>query len=1153
MYKKRDVFRFIFLLCVAVIFTVLLSFIVPAQSYTEPRLSHNICVAHCVIDTTILRSNKGDTQAKNEYHGWYDTYFEGTGCNQSSWRTMFEYLLSVIGEIVGSPGGATLQCWQGLLALTHQCSGQCSDYFIANAKFGPNVRLTKDVGAPGYFDVTLDNNNHGYLPEESPNAYSLHFDLLSSLQLNDGTALLFDQRAMPSMSFSNWITRGGLSDCLTEYGTDDTRCELLATMDTANIIPVSVDFYDGALYDLSDHFSDAHGVNGTFSEDGYVLLDSNDETITIDQGDYRGYFWTKINNKSKGFQTNEITYWDANGGSITITNSECNNLFCGIFGDRTDSDIYIYALQGPPELRLPGTYTVQVVADVLHDKDFSDNTITYNYTHLDVENPPGDGDNGEDDQEEPNFAITDLPIIDLPGPGTYPGMLPDDLPGLMYRLNVPDDVHSFFIRLVSLDAGNFMYFGRAGSIPVPNYPQIIPGTYYCHNESDGLTSNGCSYPTQGFDYYLFVPNEGSGRQFQLEVTWVTQPDAQATLAYRQTQQALDEEDQTQTYTELEPNDDRDTANAWDMIDPFTGLISNYGDEDTILVQFSLPGIYTFTLTAPEMDAFATLRLLRAPSGGVLGRIDSEDEPPQLMMDASAGEQYFFKVDSYGSLGEGGLPYQLALTGFITDPYESNDERSEATPWDLTAGSIQGYFWDKTTGRADYYTFTAPQTQAGIATTFTVSNPLSDLRIRMTLLEDNGAYLVSSPLSPAGEPNSLSYVLEGGQAYTLKLNVFPLTKTSTTPYTLDVDIQTSYEEPGSDDEDQPVRLYGYVVRQSGLIPIPLSKVAIYAKIAGEPAFLLDTTNFLGRFSSRVRVAEGEVVQLWPVKDGTSFLPEEDLFYFDPGLTRHRSVFVMVGGQLVQETPQPTSVANGTPLPPIIQTGLAITDSALQSTPTHRVSPTLHNTATPSAKATVILPTPSPTQVQGEKASISGSVWRLFANSEPAGIAGAEVILSINDVEQPAVISQIDGTYTMDFAGIQPGDVLRIRAQASQDDFEPIFYEWQAEQGVNHWNYDFYSYWEILHPPQTFDQNRFYGRVVDEMGIGVSDLFLIVKMGDSDAYQRLGPTDNNGYYDGQITLPNRVMVTLWVDAAGFLPSRQQFFHPFDPEDREINFWR
>jgi hypothetical protein len=60
-----------------------------------------------------------------------------------------------------------------------------------------------------------------------------------------------------------------------------------------------------------------------------------------------------------------------------------------------------------------------------------------------------------------------------------------------------------------------------------------------------------------------------------------------------------------------------------------------------------------------------------------------------------------------------------------------------------------------------------------------------------------------------------------------------------------------------------------------------------------------------------------------------------------------------------------------------------------------------------------------------------------------------------------------------------------------------------------------------------------------------------MGNSDALQRVGPTDVNGFYDGTVYLPSRIMVTIWADGEGFLPSRLQFFHAYDLENREINF--
>jgi hypothetical protein len=202
---------------------------------------------------------------------------------------------------------------------------------------------------------------------------------------------------------------------------------------------------------------------------------------------------------------------------------------------------------------------------------------------------------------------------------------------------------------------------------------------------------------------------------------------------------------------------------------------------------------------------------------------------------------------------------------------------------------------------------------------------------------------------------------------------------------------------------------------------------------------------------------------------------------------------------------------------------------------------------------------PVQLEEESATLDqltliiGMAWRLFEASDPAGVAAADVILSINGVDQPAVRTRIDGLYLIEVEGIQPGDVLQLRAQAPQDDFEPLYYEWQAELGVNRWEYDFYSYWDEITPPSSQNQNRIFGTVWDQFEGDVSGLYLNLQMGTSDAIQRMGPTDEDGYFEAMVTLPDRIMVTVWVDAEGYVPSKLMFFHPYKPEDRELIFWK
>jgi len=1148
---KKATLRIVIFSCVLLILGFLAVMNVPAQSTSEPRLKHSVCQAQCVLDTNILHSGMGDYAAKNAYYGWYDTYYELTGCSQAGIRTIAEFTLSVIGELAGSPGGYTMQCWQGLMAQASLCSESCSEYFISDAKYGPNVYVDLDSGSPGYLSVTLRNNDRGYLTEEKPNGYSLQFNLKTTLQLDNGTALMVANTLMPSMSYSNWITRGGLDDCFNAYGEDDERCQILAAFDMPNVIPADVDFLDGVLYDLSDHISDSDGMGGSFSENGFVELFSDGDSVTIEQGPYSGFYWIKVHGSS-----DVVTPWDATYGDVTIENHECNTWYCGIFGNRVDVDTYVFALQGPAELRLPGTYTVKVTADLLHDKDFSNNVVSYSYTEVDV----GDTQDIDDEEEEDqSIPIEDLPIIDLTGPGEYPGSLPEDMPGVLYRLVVPENLHFLYIKIDSMDGGRYSAFIDRGSIPVPDYPYIYQA-YDCWAEGNASFSNGCSFQNPTPDsYYIFVPFDSSGSEFQLVVEWMTQSEAATIVAtHEATQQVLDEdeeeeeeqedqEDQEQDviYSEIEPNNTRTAANEWDMQEPFTGRLAPFSDEDYLQVSFDYSGIYTFTLSGFSSTTQPVLMLLRCPSGGFLDRESEMGEPFSLTFDASAGEQYYFKISSY-RLDDDGSDYQLSLTQFISDPDESNDDSESATFWDITQGAVQGYFWDKTTGRADYYQFIAQPTQDNTPTTFYVSNPGEDIRVCLRLYKFTGAYLTSTACSSAGEPSSLAYTLEAGQEYYLKLSTLSL-KTSSEPYTLNVDYQPEETENEAEGEVQHVRLHGVVHQPWGLINIPKSKVEVYVQVSGQPALLLDITNVFGRYSAKMNIMEGDQVRVWVVKDGLMFIPEEDIFYIDSDENAYHSEFVVMGGELIQETFTPEPDLTGTEPPPPIQTGLAITITPALGTAAPTPTPTL----TPSPTGTLSLTATTEIEDSSMTTIFTGWVWRLFADSDPAGVAGADVILSVNGVDQATTSSMIDGTYLISITGIQPGDVLRLRAQGSEDVFEPTTYEWQAEAGVDKWDHEFYSYWDEITPPDQDDQNRIYGWVLDGSGLGIPGVYLTLQMGDSDAFQRLGPTDANGFYDGMVILPSRIMVTVWVEEEGFLPSQIQFFHAYYFENREIIF--
>lgn len=1115
-----------------------------AQDQTQqPRTVHNACAGNCVADVIFLHSGMGDTSARNAYHGWFNSYYDLTGCDDPAWRTDIEFLLEIIGDAVGAPGAPTMQCWQGLAAQASLCSDTCSSYFIEDARYAPNVKVTLDQGGPGYLEVTLDNqSNLGKLPELQPNAYSRQFPLKTYLTYEDGEPLLVNETPMPSLSFPNWITRGGLDNCIDHYGFDSDRCQLISWLATPSIVSTPVEFLDGVLYDLTSQVSDLGDASGSFSQDGYIRLLSDGDSITIQQGPFAGYKLIKSHYLSSGTHTVHLEPWDASAGAVTITNHECNSWLstCWVTGVRHETDTYVYALQGPPDKVLAGTYTVEVVADIPHEKDFADNRVSYSYDSSALENQQGGGpEAGGEETGALSIRVEDLPIIDLPGPGTYAAIFDANTLGVLYRLTVPDEVSFMFVRLVSRDGGQYSAFVRRGSIPVPDFP-VIGDEYHCWAQSDVSYSGGCPFsnPYQD-DYYIFVHRWDGGGHFQLEIEWTipATPTPIPTAIPTETPTATAEPEsgteggdlQGATMTEVEPNDGYVEANGWDMRGPFTGQLSDWSDVDVLLLDFTEPGIYTFALTDVGPLLRIKMTLVRASTHNVLnsGRATVKGAPAYLTFDASTGEQYYLIISGIAMSSATDQGYTLTLYDFIPDPDEPNDSRDAATPWDLTAGPVSGYFWDKTTGRHDYFTFLAPQTLDGGPLTFNLSNPSPELRVRLTLLRDNGQLIASTSLSAPGQGVTLSEVLEAGRRYYLKLETL-FDRTSLEPYTL-----SAAYTPAAGDQSatpgggRPVSLHGEVYQQGTIGPQPLEGIAIYVQVTGQAPVLLAVTDAQGAYRGTLTVAEGQQVRTWAQAAGLTFQPEEDVWSPDPRQRSRHVVFVVAGPPLVQQTPTAESQASPTASPPPPTAVFRATRTPLPPQPT----------ATPEPAQPVTV--------------ITGAVWRLFPASEPAGVAAASVILAINGLEQPAALSMIDGTYQIEVAGLQPGDQLSLRAAGPEDTFEPLAYQWLAEAGVTHWRYDFYSYWGTITPPERDDQNRIYGYVRDAQGTGIPGVTLLLQMGTSDALQVLGPTDATGYYETFVRLPNRIMVTVWPQTPGYLPSRLQFFHAYAPENREVSF--
>ncbi|MFY9156804.1 MAG: hypothetical protein BWX85_01389 [Chloroflexi bacterium ADurb.Bin120] len=295
MTKKFFVSKLIGLLFVFFLLVITKTSDVPAQSTYEPQLDHSACVYHCMMDQNFIHSKMGYGPASSTYYQFMTRFWETSGCKGVGIKDILETVIAVS----GAPGGATMSCYQLLLAETLGCANTCRNANPSNSAYGANVKLTATTTSPGYLEVGLDNrlSSGDYL--DYSNGYSGRFYLTTTLQLGGGTPLAVGHQFMPSMSFPNWITSQefGAHKC-TISDECPSCCEILWDLDAPSYIPTTVEFLDGVLYDLTDQAIGKKGVTGSFSNDGYVVLLRDGDTITINQGPYAGVAWTKAHNKT---------------------------------------------------------------------------------------------------------------------------------------------------------------------------------------------------------------------------------------------------------------------------------------------------------------------------------------------------------------------------------------------------------------------------------------------------------------------------------------------------------------------------------------------------------------------------------------------------------------------------------------------------------------------------------------------------------------------------------------------------------------------------------------------------------------------------------------------------------------------------------------
>jgi hypothetical protein len=469
----------------------------------EPRCNDKVCVANCLADIYFLGHNL------ESWRRWYDTYYKLLGCDDTTGQTTAEFLIDIAAEMVGAYGAPTMKCWQGVSAQKYVCSSrECNGN---DCRYAPNVKMSLDTGSEGYTAITVD--NHHYIgsgsPDYEPTAYSRDFNTYFYLSYEEGQKLLLENWCVDSLSYPNWITWGGWGDCVDDHGPNDAGCKLLAPFVKPSELSRSLDWglYSGGLIDLTGFTKNAHGIDSSPS-DGYIALKSDDDSITIIGGHgLSGYTWVhNITDK-----THTVTPWNAYNSDHTVTNDECKG-WCTVLNKEVDRDTYVFATEGPPANLLLGNYTVEVEADLIHDKDINDNTVSYTY---DLTGPPSGGGGGGtpgDDGEPPPIQAQEI------GKGVHPGSLSDNERYDMYKLEVPTGLVQLKVTLDVPDNADFDLYIARGYEPI-----VSGGGYLCPPYDGAGIDETCELPSplEGTYYIRVHPCPfGSSGDYTLTVDFI---------------------------------------------------------------------------------------------------------------------------------------------------------------------------------------------------------------------------------------------------------------------------------------------------------------------------------------------------------------------------------------------------------------------------------------------------------------------------------------------------------------------------------------------------------------------------------------------------------------------------------------------------------
>jgi hypothetical protein len=447
---------------------------------------------------------------------------------------------------------------------------------------------------------------------------------------------------------------------------------------------------------------------------------------------------------------------------------------------KTDRDTYVLATEGPDDDLLTGSYTIEVQADTAHDKDISDNAASCS---VDVSAPPPPPPTAT---PTPLVQTTAAPSMRDIGAGTLHDGLETHSAEDYYRLQVPASLIGLRVTLSGLALGTDFDLEMTRDLPG------LTGTLVCSSTRGGSADEYCELntPAAGVYYIRVFSYLGSG-PYTLTVSFdqsTATPSPTPTLPATATPTPPPYGGQT----ESEPNDTRGAATPWDAAQEMRGQIATSNDLDYFFWVAPAPGIYTVTLSevastiAPDLTIFRDGVLVASEYDAGLGAGVS------LMLDANAGEVFQVRVRASGASQTSTQWYRLNLTS-VADPNEPDDARSQATPWNWRLGPAQGFFWERVSGEADYWSFELAADELAALLTVHLDNVADTVAPDLTLYRD-GMVIATDTGAAFGASVALTIDANPGETFVVRVRPSSRSQVSLQPYSLAITTVDDVHEP-----------------------------------------------------------------------------------------------------------------------------------------------------------------------------------------------------------------------------------------------------------------------------------------------------------------------------------------------------------------------